>query len=81
MQDEETLNLFLKQFGEKAKMEREKRNLTLADLESLTTIDLSDLHKIEQGKRNLTFKTFLKISSAYNLHPKDLLDFEFDIKK
>lgn len=44
-------------------------------------IGLIDFNKIEQGKTNITFRTFLKIAKGLGKHPKDLFDFEFDIKK
>jgi transcriptional regulator with XRE-family HTH domain len=75
------LNQFLKEFGRNVKRERESKNLTLQDMEFHTGIDFSDFNKIEQGKTNITFRTFLKIANGLKVHPKKLLDFEIDLDK
>jgi transcriptional regulator with XRE-family HTH domain len=75
------LNQFLKEFGRNVKRERESKNLTLQDMEFHTGIDFSDFNKIEQGKTNITFRTFLKIAKGLKVHPKKLLDFEIDLDK
>jgi len=55
------------------------RNFTLEleDMEFHTRIDSSDFHKIEQGKINITFRTYMKVAKGLKLHPKELFDFEF----
>ncbi len=81
MNDSESLNEFLIRFGEKVKKERESRGLTLDDLEFHSSIDSSDINKIELGQRNITMKSLLRISHGLKVHPKELLDFEFkDLK-
>lgn len=75
------LNNFLKEFGKKVKSERESKNLTLQDMEFHTGIDFSDFNKIEQGKTNITFRTFLKIAKGLGKHPKELMDFKIDLDK
>lgn len=75
---EDILNNFLKGFGKRVKEEREAKNLTLDDMEFHTGIDSSDFSKIELGKTNITFKTFEKVAKGLKVHPKELLDFEFD---
>lgn len=73
-------NDFLKEFGKKVKIEREAKNLTLGDMEFHTGIDDSDFNKIELGKTNITFRTFLKVAKGLNVQPKKLLDFDVDFK-
>jgi transcriptional regulator with XRE-family HTH domain len=81
MNDSESLNKFLIKFGEKVKKERESQGLTLDDLEFHSSIDSSDINKIELGQRNITFKSFLKIANGLKVHPKELLDFDMgDLK-
>ncbi len=70
------LNDFLTKFGKKLKCERESRGYTLDDLEFHSSIDSSDINKIELGQKNITLKTFLKIANGLKMHPKDLFDFE-----
>jgi transcriptional regulator with XRE-family HTH domain len=81
MDNMDLLNKFLVEFGKKVKTEREARNFTLDDMEFYTTIDSSDFNKIEQGKTNITFKTFIKIAKGFRLHPKELFEFEFEFEK
>ena len=50
-------------------------------MEYFTGIDFSDFNKIEQGKTNITFKTFLKIAKGLNIQPRDLLDFKVEFEK
>ncbi len=72
---------FLKKFGDRIKLIRENKKLTLNEVEFNTGIDSSDYSKIEQGKTNITFRTFLKIAKGFKINPSDLIDFEFDITK
>lgn len=74
-------NKFLKDFGLLVKKQRELKKLTLEDLEFHTGIDSSDFNKIEQGKTNITFRTFLKVSIGLGIQPKELLDFKVDLDK
>lgn len=81
MNDSESLNEFLIKFGEKVKKERESRGLTLDDLEFHSSIDSSDINKIELGQRNITLKSLLRISHGLKVHPKELLDIEFMVSE
>jgi|TARA_R110000851_G_scaffold310283_1_gene469995 transcriptional regulator with XRE-family HTH domain len=81
MNDSESLNEFLIKFGEKVKKERESRGLTLDDLEFHSSIDSSDINKIELGQRNITMKSLLRISHGLKVHPKELLDIEFTVSE
>ncbi|MGB3343650.1 MAG: helix-turn-helix transcriptional regulator [Aequorivita sp.] len=72
---------FLIILGKKIKCERESRGYTLDDLEFHSSIDSSDINKIELGQKNITLKTFLKIANGLKMHPKDLLDIEFNISQ
>ena len=81
MDNSEELRKFLIKFGKRIKEERESRGLTLDDLEFHSYIDSSDLNKIELGQRNITLKSLLRISHGLKVHPKELLDFEFDVSE
>jgi transcriptional regulator with XRE-family HTH domain len=41
----------------------------------------NNYNKFENGKDNPTIETMLKMSSAFGINPKELFDFDFDIKK
>ncbi|WP_312068497.1 helix-turn-helix transcriptional regulator [Empedobacter sp.] len=53
----------------------------ITDLEYLSGIDSSDINKYEKGKTNLTIRNLIRIAKALNVHPKILLDFDFDLNK
>jgi len=72
---------FLNDLGKRIAEYRAKNNQTLDDIEFITGIDSSDLSKYEQGKINLTIRTLLKLCQALNTSPRELFDFDFDIKK
>ena len=72
---------FLIEIGKQISYLREKNNQTLDDLEYLSGIDTSDINKYEKGKTNLTIRNLIRISKALNVHPKILLDFDFDLNK
>lgn len=78
---EEQFKDFLKEFGKRVKTEREARKLTLEDMEFHTGIDDSDFNKIEQGKTNITFRTFLKVVKGLEVQPQKLLDFKVNLEK
>ncbi|QLL59820.1 helix-turn-helix domain-containing protein [Empedobacter falsenii] len=44
-------------------------------------MDSSDINKYEKGKTNLTIRNLIRIAKALNVHPKILLDFDFDLNK
>lgn len=70
-----------KLIGKRISEIRSKNNQTQQDIEFLTGIDSAEVSKYESGKRNLTLKTLMKFAIALQVHPKQLFDFEFDIKK
>lgn len=72
---------FLIKIGKQISYLREKNNQTLDDLEYLSGIDSSDINKYEKGKTNLTIRNLIRIAKALNVHPKILLDFDFDLNK
>lgn len=78
---DEQLNKFLRDFGRKVKEERELKKFTLEDMEFNTGIDSSDFNKIEQGKTNITLRTFLKVCKGLGIQPKMLFDFKVDLDK
>jgi transcriptional regulator with XRE-family HTH domain len=70
-----------KYIGRRISEIRLKNKQTQQDIEFLTSIDSAEVSKYESGKRNLTLKTLMKFARALQVHPKELFDFEFDIKK
>lgn len=72
---------FLVELGKKITEHRTKNGQTLDDIEFSTGIDSSDVNKYEKGKINITIKTLIKIAGSLGVNPKELFDFDFDIKK
>jgi len=72
---------FLKEIGRRIIFIREEKGHKQSDISFKTGLETSEVSKYEQGKINMTFKTFLKFAQALEVHPKELLDFEFDIEK
>jgi transcriptional regulator with XRE-family HTH domain len=70
-----------KHIGKRISEIRLKNDQTQQDIDFLTGIDSAEVSKYESGKRNLTLKTLMKFARALQVHPKELFDFEFDIKK
>jgi len=69
----------LQEIGKRIAEIRVKNKQTLDDIEFLSGIDSSDIHKYEQGKINLTIRTLVKLSLALKIHPRELFDFDFKI--
>ncbi|CAA7390282.1 helix-turn-helix domain-containing protein [Chryseobacterium fistulae] len=67
--------------GKKISEIRLKNKQTQQDIEFLTNIDVAEISKYETGKRNLTLKTLTKFALALRIHPQELFNFNFDIKK
>jgi transcriptional regulator with XRE-family HTH domain len=64
-------------FGELVKDFRNQRDLSQEKLAAKTGLDRTFISLIENGKRNPTLLTLLKISGAFGLAPSDLmLEFE-----
>lgn len=68
-----------KAIGRRISEIRLKNNQTQQDIEFLTGMDSAEISKYENGKRNLTLKTLMRFTSALQVHPKEL--FDFDIKR
>ena len=71
----------LQEIGKKLAQIRIENKQTLDDVEFLSGIDSSDIHKYEQGKINLTIRTLINLSLALKVHPKKLFDFTFEIEQ
>ena len=49
-------------------------------LEKECEIDNSYISKIEHDKTNISFNTIIEFAGAFEVHPKELFDFEFEWK-
>jgi transcriptional regulator with XRE-family HTH domain len=69
--------VFLLRVGSNIKKFRKKMGLTQSDLAAEYKdefISKQTISKMENGKRNLTLTTILKLANALDVAPKDLLD-------
>lgn len=75
-------NKILIKFGKHVKDLRIKSGLSQDDVVmNSTRITKGTVSDIENGKRNLSFTTLMDLAKGLGKHPKELLDFEFDVKK
>ena len=54
---------------------REKKNLSQQDLANDCNIPKAQIGRIERAKINTTVRTLIKIANAFEIEPKELLNF------
>lgn len=64
----------LKYIGKNIARLRKENNLSQEDLCGYAEIDRSYLSEIENGHKNFSMRTLLKISDALNVQPEDILN-------
>ncbi len=64
----------LKKIGQKIAEIRKSKGLTQEDLAGLTELDRSYISEIENGHKNLSVMSLLKISTALKVKPSKFLD-------
>lgn len=69
---------FLEHLGNRIKLLRKEKGLSLRQLAQLCDIDYSDISKIEKGQRNIQVSTILELAKGLDIHPKELFDFDID---
>jgi transcriptional regulator with XRE-family HTH domain len=74
------LNDLTSGIGKRIKVIRQQKSMTQETLGLLTGIDSADISKYESGKINLTLKTIAKFAIALEVHPKELYDFDLDVR-
>ncbi|MGX9985379.1 helix-turn-helix domain-containing protein [Soonwooa purpurea] len=72
---------FRKAFGNRVKLFRKKLGLSYRELAQRCDVDHSNISKIEKGEVDLRISTIQELAKGLNIVPKELFDFEFDIKK
>ncbi len=60
---------------------RQKKGLSLEQLESLTGIEEANLRKIESGTRLPTMPTIMILSNALGVSHRELQEFEFNMEE
>lgn len=80
MDSKKVLELYMKEFSKNLNELREKKFKTMNNVATNSSFDGSNYNKYEKGKGNPTIETILKMAALLQVQPKDLFDFEFDLK-
>jgi transcriptional regulator with XRE-family HTH domain len=68
-------------FGENLKRLRKSAKLSRENLAALADIEPKQIYRIEAEFQSPTVSTLVAIAQALQVHPKTLLDFEFDFER
>jgi transcriptional regulator with XRE-family HTH domain len=68
----------LKKVAAQLKKIRIKKGLGVRELSVRCDVDYGKISKIENNKANLTITTLIELADGLEVHPKDLLDMDFD---
>ena len=64
---------FLSRFGNSVRELREKRGLSQEKLAFEIGMDLTSVNEVENGRRNTTLRTIVKLAKVLGVKPSDLL--------
>ena len=72
----------IKAFRENLKEFRKKRGFSQRGLSYLCDVDYSKICKLESNENtNLTLTTLFELAKGLGVHPKELIDYEFEFLK
>lgn len=57
---------------------RKKKGLSQRELSSRCDVDFAKISKLENNKANLTLTTLIELAEGLEIHPKELLNIDFD---
>lgn len=75
---QERNNERLKIIGDRLARIRKEKGLSQRELSYRCDVDYSKISKIEIGKANLYVTTLIELAKGLDVHPKELLDVEFE---
>nr|WP_199000925.1 helix-turn-helix transcriptional regulator [Flavobacterium sp. ASV13] len=81
MLDEQTKKEFIAKFGEHLTSLKKEKKLSFRQIASKCDLDSSFIGKISKGSENITLETILNLLCGLDIQPKDLFDFDFELKK
>lgn len=67
-----------KQFGENLQKIRIGKGLSLREVAQNCDLDDSNISKMEHGRFNVQISTLYELAKGLELHPSDLLKYEFE---
>lgn len=76
--DSEEKRRILKKLGEKISQLKKAQKLSYRQLAANCDIDHADLKKYEKGV-DIQFSTLIELGKLYKIHPKDLVDLDYNI--
>ncbi len=68
----------LKKFAAQLIKLRKKKGLSQRELSSRCDVDYGKISKLENNKANLTVTTLIELAEGLEVHPKMLLDIDFE---
>lgn len=68
----------LKKFSAQLKKLRKKKGLSIRELSARCDVDYGKISKLENNKANLTLTTLIELAEGLEVHPKALLDIDFE---
>lgn len=72
---------YRKQFGAHLKKLREQKKLSLLEADYQSDLNESNISKYENGHREPRLSTIIKLAKMLKVHPRELLNFDFDFVK
>jgi transcriptional regulator with XRE-family HTH domain len=81
MQSKKKKKDILTKFGNNLKAIRRSKKLSYRKLATLCEVDHSDIKKYEDGKLDLRLVTIVDLAAGLDVHPKELLNIDFENKK
>lgn len=64
-------------FGEHVRKLRDSKKYSLRKVASQCDLDDSNISKIENGKFNVQLSTIIELAKGLEVHPSELLDYDF----
>jgi len=68
----------LKKFAAHFTKIMEKKKVGVRELSTKCDVDYGKISKIKNAKANLTITTLIELAEGLDIHPKDLLDMDFE---
>ena len=68
----------LKKFSAHFAKLMDKKKIGVRELSSLCDVDYAKISKLRNAKANVNLTTLLELADGLEVHPKDLLDTDFD---
>ena len=68
----------LRKFGVQLKKLRKEKGLSMRELAAQCDVDFSKIGKLETNQGNIKITTLFEIAEGLGVHPRDLLNFDFE---